>query len=160
MNALKDFHLYKINEEFYNITNWKNHKVRIKNGRPNLILILENQKYPDSVLCIPISKDDNKQKKYKKVMRKHPNNVHPLTFNQYDNYALIQNSFFLRKEFVDAPFTVNGIHVEIVDKNVQRIINQKFNALYAIYKHNGPLPIQVNYDVVYNIQDEYIQNRN
>lgn len=156
MNELKQFHVYKLSEEFYSITNWEDYKVHVKSNRPNLILVLEYEEYPDSVLCIPISKDDDKKRKYYNIMRRYKNNVHPLDFNQYDNYALIQNSFFLSKRFVGGNFTVNGVHVEVIDNNTQSDIIQKFESLYAIYKHRGPLSIQVDYDVVYNIQKEYI----
>lgn len=156
MNELKHFHVYRISEEFYSITNWEDYKVHIKSNRPNLILVIEYEEYPDSVLCIPISKDDDKKRKYYNIMKRYKNNVHPLDFNQYDNYALIQNSFFLNKRFVDGIFTVNGVHVEVIDNNTQSDIMQKFESLYAIYKHRGPLPIQVDYDVVYSIQKEYI----
>lgn len=156
MNELKHFHVYKVSEEFYNITNWQNYKVHLKPERPNLVLLLEYEEYPDSVLCIPISKDNGKNRKYYNIMQRHKNNVHPLDFNQYDNYALIQNSFFLKKRFIEGAFTVNGVHVEVVDNNTQNEIIKKFESLYAIYKHRGPLPIQVDYDIVYNIQNEYI----
>lgn len=158
MSELKNFHVYKISEEFYNITNWQEYKVHVKSERPNLVLLLEYEEYPDSVLCIPISKDDDKRRKYYRIMQRHPNNVHPLDFNQYDNYALIQNAFFINKRFIDDPFTVNEVHVKVIDHNLQDDIMKKFRSLYAIYKSRGPLLIQVDYDIVYNIQNEYISH--
>lgn len=159
MSRLKHFHLYKITEEFYEITNWQDYKISVKPERPNIILVLVYEQYPDSVLCIPISKDDDKRGKYNRIMGKHPKNVHPLDFNQYENYALIQNSFFLRKEFVGEEFTVNEEHVKIIDNKTQKNVEKKFKSLYAIYRHQGPLDIQVDFDTVYNIQNEYIKKK-
>lgn len=66
---------------FFKVTDWKIHKVHLKSNRPNLVIIIEYETFPNCVLCIPVSKDDDKHKKYLRVMSKHANNVHPLTFN-------------------------------------------------------------------------------
>lgn len=155
-----NFHLYKISPAFFSITDWSKEKIHIKDNRPNLILTIENKEYPDCVFCIPISKDDDKSNKYKKILQKHPDNVHPLSFNQYDSYALIQNFFALRKEFIGDPFTVNSIHVSIPDNNIQKQIQKKCNKFLALYKAKKPVHIQVDINKVLNTQLEALEQKN
>ena len=66
--------------------------------------------------------------------------------------------FFLRKEFVGDKFTVNGVHVGIVDRNIQSKIIKKFEKLYAIYKHGKMISVQVDYREVFKIQNNYIES--
>lgn len=153
---VSDFHLYKISPDFFTITDWSKEKVHLKDNRPNLILVVEHKDYPDCVCCIPISKDDEKNGKYASVAKRYPNNVHSLKFNQYDNYALIQNFFFLRKEFVNDPFLVRKLHVSIPDNNTQKEINKKIGIFLAMYKANKAIPIQVDLDKVLQIQNDYL----
>ncbi|MBG9987341.1 hypothetical protein HZY91_10735 [Facklamia sp. DSM 111018] len=58
-------------------------------------------------------------------MNKYPNNVHPIDIDEYDNYALIQNFIFLKKEFIGEAFTVNNIHSSIVKEDDQKNIKKK-----------------------------------
>lgn len=155
-----DFHLYKISFDFFSITDWSKEKIHVKDSRPNLILTINHKDYPDCVFCIPISKDDDKSHKYRHVFSKHPDNVHPLSFNQYDNYALIQNFFVLRKEFIGDPFTVNRVHVSIPDTNTQRAIQKKCNKFLALYKAEKPLKIQIDIDKVLSKQIDYLKQKN
>jgi len=154
------YSLYKISQEFFEINSkWRDYKISLKSDRPTLIVVLDVESNSNYLACIPISKDDDKSGKYKNIMQKHPDNVEPLHFNQYDNYALIQNFFYIRKEFVGEQFTVNSVHVTIPDINKQKAILKKINVLKARYDHGKPLPIQVDLDEVKKIQDNYLSNK-
>lgn len=155
-----NYSLYKIKQEFFDVNpEWSDYKITLKSDRPTLIVVLDTDVESDYLVCIPISKDDDKSGKYGNILRRHPNNVEPLDFNQYDNYALIQNFFYIRKEFVGEEFTVNDIHVSIVDTNKQKAILRKINVLKARYEHGNPLFLQVDLEEVKKIQEEYLANK-
>lgn len=59
-----NFKVFLLSDEFYNICDWQKYKIPIKKNRPALILAIEDLDNPDKLHCIPISKDDDKNKKY------------------------------------------------------------------------------------------------
>jgi hypothetical protein len=154
-----EFKVFKLTEEFHSICDWREYKIPISKHRPGLLLIIEDEKYPDSFCCIPITKDDDKDQKYKKLMEKKPHQVHPIHINEYDSYLLIQNMFYVRKEFVGAPFTVNNIHTEVKNETIQSDIIKKVNKMNALFKH-GRCQYFVPRERVFAIQQEYLlQNK-
>lgn len=153
-----EFKLYLLTEEFHEICDWQKYKMTTGNKgekRPTLLLLMDslNEDYPDSWCCIPISKDDDKDEKYLKLSTSKPDLVHRLNkFNRYDNYLLIQNMFYVRKEFIGLPFTVNDVHVEI--KKERRDIERKIKKVDSLIKR-GVLKY-INREEVYKIQVQYL----
>lgn len=153
----ENFKVYLLSPDFHGICDWSIYKIPTKENRPVILLAIEaieDQRYPDSLCCIPISKDDDKDDKYKKLFERKPDLVHPIAINEYDNYLLIQNMFYVKKEFIGAPFLVNGIHSEIKDNLLKKTISKKakkINALINLGKLN-----YVNREEVYRLQVEFI----
>lgn len=120
-----EFKVFKLTEEFHSICDWREYKIPLSKQRPGLLLIIEDENYPDSFCCIPITKDDDKNEKYKNLMVKRPDQVHPIHINEYDSYLLIQNMFFVRKEFIGEPFTVKNIQTEVKNEAAKTEILKK-----------------------------------
>lgn len=152
-----EFKVFKLTQEFYSVCNWRDYKIPLSDQRPGLLLVFEDTKYSDALCCIPISKDDDKNQKYKNLLQKKPNNVHPINMNQYDNYLLIQNMFYVKKEFIGAPFTVKGIQIEIKNTTSRQEILKKVSAIDALIKA-GKLPYFVPREEVYEIQVKYLND--
>lgn len=150
-----EFKVFKLTEEFHSICDWRDYKIPISKDRPGLLLIVEDEKYPDSFCCIPITKDDDKNQKYKNLMEKKPDQVHPIHINEYDSYLLIQNMFYVRKEFIGAPFTVNSVQTEVKNETIQADIIKKVNKMNALFKH-GRFSYFVPREEVYKIQQDYL----
>lgn len=150
-----EYKVFKLSREFHQICDWRNYKIPLSEQRPGLLMVIEDSSYPDSVCCIPISKDDNKANKYRDIMIKHPDQVHPINMNQYDNYLLIQNMFYVRKEFIGSPFTVNNVHVEVKNTTQQEEILKKVKKMDALMK-NGIVSRFVPRQQVYDIQMQYL----
>lgn len=153
-----EFKVYKLTPEFHRICNWREHRVSLGEQRPGMLLIVEDERYPDAVCCIPISKDDDKNHEYQGVEKKFPHQVHSINFNQYDNYLLIQNMFYVRKEFIGDPFTVNGVQVEVKNTTQQGEILKKVRKMDALLKH-GKVNHFVNRERVYDIQVQYLEGK-
>ncbi|OMF66417.1 hypothetical protein MKY66_28165 [Paenibacillus sp. FSL R5-0766] len=153
-----EFKVYKLKQEFHSICDWREYKISINEQRPGLLLVLEDEQFPDSLCCIPISKDDDKHNKYKQLMISKPTNVHPIKMNQYDNYLLIQNMFYVRKEFIGDPFTVKQIHIEIKNSAEREVIMKKVKKMNALIK-SGKLPYFVPRKEVHDIQISYLENK-
>lgn len=154
----EDFKLYLIDNEFYNIRDWKEFKIPVKNNRPVLILVIEDTNYPDCFCCVPISKDDDKDDKYENLLVKSPDLVHPLSeINQYKNFLLIQNMFYLKKEFLGAPFVVDGVHSEIKKGKTRKEILKKIKKVDALMK-NGKVK-SVPREKGYELQVEYLEEK-
>lgn len=155
----ESFKVFLLSSEFYSICDWGNYKIPIKQNRPVLILAIEDSTNPDIVNCIPISKDDDKNDKYKNLSASKPDLVHPLDdINHYDNYLLIQNMFYLRKEFIGAPFIVDGSHSEIKKEALKRAITKKVKKLDALFKR-GSLKGFVPRQEVYDLQLQYLEKK-
>ena len=154
----ESFKLYTLSKEFYSICDWQSYKIPVKDDRPVLVLTIEDPDYPDCMRCIPISKDDDKNNKYKNLSQEKPDLVQHITINQYDNYLLIQNMFIVRKEYIGAPFLVNNVHSEIKKDVLKRTIIKKVGKVEALIK-KGKLKY-VPIKEVYNIQLEHIKRLN
>ncbi|MCL9662059.1 hypothetical protein L2089_15300 [Paenibacillus hunanensis] len=153
-----NFKLYLLSEEFHSICDWRNYNMSSGKGRPMLILVITDEQYPDAVCCIPISKDNDKDDKYKKLADKRPTNVHFLGLNKYDDYLLIQNMFYVRKEFIGSAFTINDIPAEIKNEQTKSDIMKKVKKMDILLKTgkvNGFVPRKE----VYDIQVQYLQNK-
>lgn len=148
------FKVFLLSQQFYAVCDWSVHKIPIRDKRPGLLLTIEDAQYPNSLCCIPISKDDDKNDKYKKILRGKPDLVHPVDINQYDNYLLIQNMFYIRREFVGDPFIVNGIQAEITRDAVKKEILRKVRKVDALI-NQGRLSF-VPRGLVYKIQEEFL----
>lgn len=153
-----EYKVFKLTQEFHSICDWSIYKILISEQRPGLILVLEDAKYPDALCCIPISKDDDKRQKFRNLLLSKPDNVHPIKMNQYDNYLLIQNMFYVRKEFIGPPFTVKGIQVEVKNTTVKEDIMKKVKTIDALIK-TGKLPYFVPREQVYDIQVKYLEDK-
>jgi hypothetical protein len=127
----------------------------VKTNRPVILLTIVDPTYPGALCCIPISKDDDKNGKYRNLSQRKPDLVQSIDINEYDNFLLIQNMFYIRKEFVGEPFTVNGVHTEIKDRNLQRTISQKVAKLNALM-NQGKLSF-VDRKEVYEIQVQHLK---
>jgi hypothetical protein len=152
-----EFKVFKLTQEFHSLCNWRDYKIPISEQRPGLLLVFEDAKYPNALCCIPISKDDDKDQKYRKLLQTKPNNVHPINMNQYDNYLLIQNMFYVRKEFIGDPFTVKGIQIEIKNAASRQEILKKVSTIDALIR-GGKLPYFVPREEVYALQVKYLDD--
>ncbi|ARU60664.1 hypothetical protein CBW65_05880 [Tumebacillus avium] len=152
------FKVYKLSKEFYQVCDWSVYNIPVKNGRPTLLLVLNDEKFPDSYCCIPISKDDDKNGKYRELSRTKKDLVHHVPeISKYDNYLLIQNMFFVHKDFIGDPFEVEGIEVEIKNEKRQREITKKVKKVDALLK-KGTLKY-VPREEVFKRQLQYLEEK-
>jgi hypothetical protein len=153
-----NFKFFLLSDEFHNICDWQRYQIPIKKNRPALILAIEDLDDPDKFLCIPISKDDDKNNKYANLMSSKPDLVHPVEeINTYDNYLLIQNMFYIRKEFIGEPFIVDGVQSEIKKDSLKRAIVKKVKKVDALI--NRGVLNYVPREEVFNKQLLYLENR-
>ncbi|AEH49794.1 MULTISPECIES: hypothetical protein [Anoxybacillaceae] len=153
----ENFKIYFIKEEFFSITDWAQYKIPIKEKRPVLILVIEKEEFPDGLFCIPITKDDDKNRKIKALSMKRPDFIHPIKINRYDSYLLIQNMYILHKEFLGEQYTLNGVPFEIKNTKIQREIMKKVKKVDALLKRGI-----INYvprEKVFEIQLKYLEEK-
>ncbi|WP_203245943.1 hypothetical protein [Sporosarcina beigongshangi] len=155
---IENFGIYMIKEEFYKIFNWEEYKIPIKADRPMLILIIENKNFPEGLICIPITKDDDKNGKISNLADKRPDFIHNVEINHYNSYLLIQNMYIIHKSFIGDPYTLNGIPFEIKNPKVQAIIKKKVNKVDQLLKR-GVIQY-VPREEVYQIQMNYLNKLN
>lgn len=154
-NTRVNFKLFKIKNEFFEITDWKPYNVITDSERPNVMLAIEIDAYPNTYCCIPLSKDNNKNNKYKNLSVRKPDLVHKVdTLPEYESYLLIQNMFFLRKEFLGGPYVGEG-GVQLSIDDVDNKITKKVSKIDALMNH-GKL-LYVPRETVYKIQLDYLK---
>lgn len=156
-NSRINFKLFKIKEEFFEITNWQPYNIITDAERPTIMLAIEIATYPNTYCCIPLSKDNDKDNKYAKLSVDKPDLVHHVeTLPEYDSYLLIQNMFFLRKEFFGGPYVGEG-GVQLVIEDEQDVILKKIRKVDALM-NRGKL-LYVPRETVFEIQSTYINDK-
>ncbi|MGG6432225.1 hypothetical protein ACPF7I_04695 [Anoxybacillus sp. D401a] len=151
------FKIYFIKEEFFSITDWAQYKVPTKEKRPMLILVIEKEEFPDGLVCIPITKDDDKNGKIKALSMKRPDFIHPIKINRYDSYLLIQNMYIIHKEFIGQPYTLNDVPFEIKNTKLRKEIMKKVKRVDALLKQG--IIHYVPREKVFEIQLKYLEEK-
>lgn len=152
-----NFKLFKIKDEFFEITDWKPYQIRMSPKRPSAVLAIEVESYPNTYCCIPLSKDNDKDKKYHNLSINKPDLVHAVqTLPEYESYLLIQNMFYLRKEFLGAPYIGKDGEQLIIEVEQEEILKKvrKIDALLNRGKIN-----YVPRETVFNIQRTYLNDK-
>lgn len=151
---VENFGIYLIKEEFYGIANWAEYKIPIKTGRPIMILVIESKEFPEGLICIPLTKDDDKDGKIKRLAAKRPDFIHNVEINYYDSYLLIQNMYVIHKSFIGEPYTLNGIPFKIKNLEIQAVIMKKVKKVDQLL--NKGIIQYVPREEVYRIQMKYL----
>ncbi|TEB06167.1 hypothetical protein Psch_03211 [Pelotomaculum schinkii] len=156
---VENYKIYLLTSEFHQICDWRSYKITTHGSRPVMILVIEEHNYPDCYCCIPISKDDDKNVKYKNLFDdpKKTDLVYPININKYDNYLLIQNMFYVRKEFIGDPFKVNGKEIVVLNPKRKSEILKRVQKLDILM--NKGIISYVPREKVYDIQISYLASK-
>lgn len=155
---IESYQFYLLKDDFYSVFDWSTLKVMSKRGRPTMVMCIEYVHQKDFYCCIPISKDENKSGKFENLAKTKPDLVHYYPIDNKQSYLLIQNLFFVHKDFLGSKYCINEIPFIILDATKKREIKKKINKVLALINNKRISYVDLNQ--VIKIQKNYIEQNN
>lgn len=125
---------YIIKDEFFKRFNDPNLKGNKSENRPHYYCFADKS-INGLYWIIPMS---HKIEKFKKIMKQKIDKgkpcdiIHILKINGDESAFLIQDMFPITDEYIERPYTINGIHLVIKDKSDVETIRKKANNIYLL----------------------------
>lgn len=142
---LKTFYFYTLKDSFFTDFPDPNLKQNKQQKRPFYICYQDSKGLFWAIPCTSQFEKYNKMIEKAEMNHKAADKWHRINLAGKDNILLIQDIIPITENYIQKPFTKNGIHQRIASSDEQHTIHKKANKIIALTRYKGRLfPSQAN----------------